>query len=100
MAEIASILWEDGIYSRSRLNQIHTFYADLKRALAKAGESDVLVKQWNSLSVNVDSVDCDYYRFLKGDISAVNAFMGEYMTNYSWAELTVGTLVQKKGRKD
>ena len=31
-------------------------------------------------------------RMLEGDMAAVNAFRGEYMTNYSWAELTAGTL--------
>ena len=25
-------------------------------------------------------------------MAAVNAFRGEYMSNYSWAELTAGTL--------
>ncbi len=99
MAEIAAILWEDSAYTRSQLSQIHTFLADLKFTLSKAEAGDVLVKQWNHISVNVDTIACDYYKFLKGDIKAVNAFTGEYMTNYSWAELTVGALIQKKDGK-
>lgn len=99
MAEIAAILWEDSAYTRSQLSQIHTFLTDLKTTLARIEAEDVLVKQWNHISVNVEAVDCDYYKFLKGDIRAVNAFTGEYMANYSWAELTVGTLVQKKEGK-
>ena len=35
-------------------------------------------------------LDCDYYRMLAGDMDAVNDFQGEYMTQYSWAEITVG----------
>ena len=30
------------------------------------------------------------YDFEKGDISAINSFHGEYLSNYSWAEYTTG----------
>ena len=33
-----------------------------------------------------------YYDFLKKDSLAVNSFRGEYMAQYSWAEMTVGSL--------
>ena len=45
--------------------------------------------QW---AVDTELLDCDYYRMLKGDMDAVNAYQGEYMKQYSWAELTVGRL--------
>lgn len=96
MAEIAGVLWEDQVYSRSQLNQIHIFIGELKRAFGAVGERDVLIKQHNSLAVNIDKVDCDYYRFLKSDVGTINSFGGEYMSNYSWAEFTVGGLVSKK----
>ena len=44
------------------------------------------------IAIDPERVDCDYYRFLAGDMTAVNAFRGEYMSNYSWAEPTVGAL--------
>lgn len=31
-------------------------------------------------------------RMLRGDPEAINAYRGEYMTQYSWAELTAGKL--------
>jgi hypothetical protein len=37
-------------------------------------------------------VDCDYYDWKKGKPWAINAYRGEYMSQYSWAELTHGTL--------
>ena len=43
-------------------------------------------------------VDCDYYRFLAGDRREANAFRGEYMSNYSWAETTLGALTRKEGQ--
>ena len=36
-----------------------------------------------------ERVDCDYYHYLDGD---EGAFRGEYMSNYSWAEMTLGGL--------
>ena len=39
-----------------------------------------------------ERIDCDYYRMLAGDMDAVNRFRGEYMAQYSWAELTKGEL--------
>jgi len=42
--------------------------------------------------VNKDLIDCDYYRFLEGDVRAINSFTGQYMSAYSWAEFTTGYL--------
>ena len=38
------------------------------------------------------------YRMLKGDMDAVNAYHGEYMVQYSWAEITAGQLAWENGR--
>ena len=36
--------------------------------------------------------------FLAGDRREANAFRGEYMSNYSWAETTLGALTRKEGQ--
>ena len=53
---------------------------------------DILIRRKNNIAIRTELLDCDYYRMLEGDMAAVNAFRGEYMVNYSWAELTAGTL--------
>ena len=40
------------------------------------------------IAIRMEGIDCDYYRMLAGDMDAVNAFHGEYMSQYSWAEIT------------
>ena len=40
------------------------------------------------LRVKPELIRCDLYRFMAGDIDAVNSYRGEYMSNYAWAELT------------
>ncbi len=49
---------------------------------------DVIIRRHRDLAIRKDMVDCDYYRMLDGDMDAVNSYRGEYMIEYSWAELT------------
>ena len=92
MAEIASVLWEDRLYDRSLQNQLQVHISDLIKTLKAVNATELIYKKHNSISVNTECFDCDYYRFLAGDISAINMFHGEYMSNYSWAEFTAGQL--------
>lgn len=93
--EIAALLFEDRPYTISVQKQVQTVISTMMRALREAGVSECIVRGYNRISVDPAKVDCDYYRFLKWDLSAVNAYTGEYMSNYSWAEFTVGYLNSK-----
>ena len=42
--------------------------------------------------MNTDNVECDYYKYLNGEPNALNSYSGEYMMQYSWAEMTNGFL--------
>ncbi|MDD3336227.1 MAG: response regulator [Eubacteriales bacterium] len=95
MKEIAAVLWEDGVFDRSRRNQLHTFLSELSKTLDEAGAGNVLIRQYNSYAVDPRQVDCDYYRCLQNDPAAINAYCGEYMAQYSWAEFTAGVLTRK-----
>ncbi len=91
-AEIASVLWENIPYDRSTKNRVTSTVASLKKTLVKAGVGDILVKTWNHLAIDPSKIDCDLYNFLQGDVLAVNSYRGEYMSSYSWAELSNGAL--------
>lgn len=92
--EIAAALFEDREYDSSLKNQMETFKSGLMKCLREAGCEDVVVKSHNSISVNPEMLDCDYYHFLAGEAKAVTSFTGEFMSQYSWAELTAGALTQ------
>lgn len=96
MGELLPILWEGRPDTDGLRSQLRSLIADLRTTLEGLGEGAVVVKQRNLIAVNPALVDCDYYRFLAGEPGAVNAFRGEYMTNYSWAEPTLGALTQRK----
>lgn len=93
VGEICSVLWEDRQADKKLKSQCRVIMAALKNDLEKAGAGDVLVKNWNIWGVDTSKISCDYYDFLKGDSGAVNSFRGEYMSQYSWAEMTIGNLI-------
>ena len=94
-AEIAATLWEDKPYNASIKNQAQTVISELIKTLTDNGVEDVIVKSWNQVSIDRSKISCDYYDLQHWDLNAVNAYRGEYMTNYSWAEMTTAALSQK-----
>ena len=90
--EIADALWEDETDMHVAKRRIRQLVSDLKATLASIGLEDILVRRSGQLAILRDRVDCDYYRMLDGDMDALNAYKGEYMKQYSWAEMTVGRL--------
>ena len=88
IAEAAGILWEDSPYSRSRQRQMQYVIADMLHSLAAVCAGDIVIRQRSTLSVDPSKFDCDLIAFLAGDPNAVNAYRGEYMVQYSWAEFS------------
>ncbi len=86
MGELISILWEGRPDSPSVRSQLRSLIADLRATLAGLGQEHVIRKQRDRIAVDPEQVDCDYYHYLDGD---EGAFRGEYMSNYSWAEMTL-----------
>ena len=92
--ELSSILWDDKPIDRTVQNNTQKVISDLMKALRQADVEQIVIKSRNDLAIDVNMVDCDYYRALSGDVSQLNRFTGEYMSNYGWAEFTLGELVQ------
>ncbi|MGL4282475.1 hypothetical protein [Eubacterium aggregans] len=44
------------------------------------------------MGIIVEQIQCDYYDWLAGKASGINAYRGEYMSQYSWGEETHGVL--------
>lgn len=94
-AQITAMLWEDQPGGRKLSNTTQQVIYSMMQTLKAEGIADIIVKKWNYLAVSPEKIDCDYYRFLEGDVTAVNSYMGEYMGDYSWAELTTAALERK-----
>ena len=84
--EIAAVLFEDEPYDKKQQNYVQQLIASMMKSLKAAGVEATVSKGFNSLAVNPDTLDCDYYRFKELDAGAVNAYQNEYMSQYYWAD--------------
>lgn len=90
--QVAAALWEDEDNMKNLKARIRILISDLRQTLARIGQEDLIIRRSGQIAIRRDGIDCDYYRMLDGDMDAVNAFHGEYMIQYSWAEMTAGLL--------
>lgn len=90
--ELADALWEGEADMKKIKHQIRNLVSDLKDTLKSIGMEELLIRKSGILAIKAEKIDCDYYRLLRGDSDAVNSYYGEYMTQFSWAEMSAGKL--------
>ena len=90
--EVSDALWEGNNDMKACRTRLRSLLYDMKSTLNAIGADDIIIRRRDRIGVETSRLDCDYYRFLSGDIQAINAFRGEYMKQYSWAEETLGQL--------
>lgn len=76
-------------------SKMRVYLGDLCDTFAKLGVKDLVVKSGGTFGIHTDLLDCDYYRYLDGDPYAISHYMGEYMSQYSFAEETRAFLEMK-----
>ena len=61
----------------------------------------ILKRGMNSYSVDVTAFSCDFYEYEQeyATPNQLNRFQGEYMKQYSWAEMTLARLYWKESNK-
>ncbi len=67
-------------------------YQSLKKDLDAAGVGDILIHGRNSYAINVNLIDCDYYDFLAKKEGNWEEYHGEFLNQYSWAEVYIYAL--------
>ena len=94
--EISDALWEGDSDLKACKTRLRSLLHDLKKTFSEIGAENILIRRRSAIGVDTSRMDCDYYRFLKGDLQAINAFTGEYMKQYSWAETTLGRILFRR----
>ena len=94
--EIALAMWEDEDNIFYFFFFFRILISDLRQTLKQIGQEDLVIRRSGQIAIRRDAIDCDYYKLLDGDVDAVNAFHGEYMLQYSWAEMTAGQLAFRR----
>ncbi len=94
-AEAFSTLYEDSFYDRPMQKQFDVIVRSLKDTLTQYDIGGILDIQRGSMRVVPEAFECDFYRFMAGDTDAINSYRGEYMSSYSWVDLTEGYMTSK-----
>lgn len=71
---------------------------EMKSTLKEAGIEEILIYRKNHYELNPKRFSCDLYDFREGKAEALNAFQGEYMLGYAWAENTRNELLGRDGK--
>ena len=92
--EIIAVLFENddhkAYYQRIR--------SDLRSAFASIGCESLILQQKGLLGLAVKEVECDYYDYLNGKVPLEKLYHGEYMAQYSFAEVTNAELFAKTSK--
>jgi two-component SAPR family response regulator len=93
--EIAAVIWENKADSPALQSHFRHLVADLIKTFKALNVRDIIIKEWKQLAVAPDKLSCDFYEMLNGSAKAVNAYAGEFMSQYSWAEINSAYLQRK-----
>lgn len=86
--EIISCLWPERAMDEKTTALLRMTYRRLVLQLRSVDAEEILVTQGKRRSLNTEMVECDLYRILGGDKLAASRYAGEYLREYSWAEMT------------
>ncbi len=87
--QICAVMWPENTDDGKNMDYLRHLVGDLKKALAKVGAEKVFCQEGYHYRVDITRINCDYHNFLK---TGTPQFLGEYMTQYSWAEDTLSRL--------
>ena len=97
--EAACLLWEGEEYTRPRQKALDVVIRSLRTTLQENGIGEILHMERGRLRIVPQALDCDAYRLLAGDQAYENMYRGEYMSLYSWARTTEGTIDSELRRR-
>ena len=90
--EAISFLWEDEPANTVTLARYRKVALRLKNTLEEYGISDVIESVDGKRRIVMEKVQCDLYDYLLDNAEYAHLFKGSYLTNYSWAEITLSEL--------
>lgn len=89
-----SMLWEDKPFDENSQSLYYKASKSLDRTLKDWGISSVIIKTRYERCVNRKEFRCDYYQLLEGKEEQARGFQGEYMSQYTWAEETLASILK------
>jgi two-component SAPR family response regulator len=94
--EIIAAIWENKNDSPSLQSHYRVLVADLITTLKSLNVENIIIRKWKQLAVVPGQISCDFYEMLDGNVKAANSYAGEFMAQYSWAEIDAAYLENKR----
>lgn len=82
---LCETLWPDNVPGPKEKSYLRHLISDLSKTLKECGKEDIFIKDRNSCSIVPSKIQCDFFKFLDGDVAYINKYCGEYMEQYEWA---------------
>jgi|GEM_PF-1766196 len=90
--EAISYLWEDEPANKITRTRYRKVAMRLKETLEEYGIGDIVEVSARRRRIAVEKVQCDLFDYVSGRAGASGLFSGNYMLNYSWAEMSSAQL--------
>ena len=89
-----SYLWPELPADEKTLARYRKLAMNMCKSLEKCSIQNIVANSHGIRHLLTEQVECDYYGFLRGEEKYVKAFNESYMSDYSWAEETLGNLLK------
>lgn len=86
--EVCAMLFGGRKYDEILLGYYHVVLTSLKITLEEAGVRNLIRKSINYIAIDPDRIDCDMYRYLRGEEEVVKDYHGDYMSCYNWSDFS------------
>ena len=91
--EAIGYLWPDETANTVTMSRYRKVALRLKNILIEYGVLDIIESVDGKRRIVPENVQCDLYDYLSGKKEFAQNFKGNYLTNYSWGEFTLGELL-------
>ena len=98
-AQAFAVLWREREYNRAMQKQLDVIVRSLRDTLRSHRIDRIMEVRSGCLRVFPEQFECDLYSFLAGSAQAVNAYRGEYLSEYAWAS-TIGAYMTMARDRD
>lgn len=95
LSQLAENLFENEKDIRKAKRLVHTAFNRLTKTLKSYEIEDILKRGRGVYAVDCSRILCDSYEMEARTEGSSNFFLGEYMPEYSWAEVTLSNLLRK-----
>ncbi|MBQ4575568.1 MAG: hypothetical protein IJA85_10320 [Clostridia bacterium] len=95
-SDAIGFLWEDEPVTPVTLARYRKVALRLRNLLEEYGIADVIEAVDGKRRIIPERIRCDLYDYLSRDAQFASLFNGSYLSNYSWAEITLAQLLDSQ----